>query len=164
MGDTVVLKTCLRRNNQEDSGSEHIFAPAASEGEHSLKVHTPEPEAGLLSGGVSKESWAISQSHTIASKIQCWPATGHNPSLAAIASRGYRLLIAIRRGVRWPFGLLGRHLPGQWDSLTIRVSCPTVANLLPATFQKVLPFSRQFMGRGNKTARREARKLRPGRG
>ena len=24
--------------------------------------------------------------------------------------------------VRWPFGLLGRHSPGQWDALMIRIS------------------------------------------
>jgi len=61
VGDTVVLKTWLGKNNQEDSGR-HIFAPPANGGEHSLKVRTPEPEAGLLPGGVSKESANHTQS------------------------------------------------------------------------------------------------------
>jgi hypothetical protein len=50
---------------------------------------------------------------------QCWSATDQNPSLAAAASRSYRLE---PYGVRWRFGLLGRHLPGQWDTSTTRIN------------------------------------------
>ena len=48
---------------------------------------------------------------------------GVGPPLAIVHRLRLPLLVEVTGySHRWPFGLLARHLPGQWDALMVRIS------------------------------------------